>query len=319
MRITSTVIAVVLCLVAGTWLAADFNKAVALFKREQFREALQEITPVVNENPDWEFGHRLVGLCYYNLKDYARAVRAFEKARELKSTEPAVYLGLAESYYNLGQTDKAVAVLDEKKSLLDGSKRRSDRFSYHKIRAYALFEQKRFAPAADAMMQAFSLSAGKGSDWLLLGISYFKSDQNDKALQALNKALQLDPSLKEADRYLLRLKAAEGEKALKNRDYNRARQIFREAVEQDPYDNALKLNLGLTEIGLKNWQAAADILLPLEASADSYRYFYYTGYVMEKLENDVQARRFYEKAVAISATDEARQALRRIRRRTENN
>jgi len=309
---------IILSLVAGIWLAADFNKAVSLFKREQFREALQEITPVVNENPDWEFGHRLVGLCYYNLKEYDKAVRAFEKARELNSTEPAVYLGLAECYFSLAQPDKAAAVLDQKQELLLGSKRRSDRFSYYQIRSYVLFEQKKFAAAADAMMEAFALSAGKGADWLLLGISYYRTGQNDKAAQALNKALQLDSSLAEAGRYLLRLKAAQGENALKNRDYTRARQLFSEVVAQDPYDPALKLNLGLAEIGLKNWQAAADILLPLASSADSYRYFYYTGYVMEKLEKDTQARRFYEQAAEISATDEVRQAIQRVRRRSEN-
>ncbi|MBN2431460.1 MAG: tetratricopeptide repeat protein [Acidobacteria bacterium] len=313
-----TVPIVILCLAAGIWLAADFNKAVSLFKREQFREALQEITPVVNENPDWEFGHRLVGLCYYHLKEYDKAVRAFEKARALKSTEPAVYLGLAESYYNLAQPDKAAAVLAEKETLLLDGKRRSDRFSFYKIRSYVLFEQKKYAAAADAMMEAFALSAGKGADWLLLGISYYKTEQNDKAAQALNKAQQLDPTLTEAGRYLLRLKAAQGERALKNRDYNRARQLFSEVVAQDPYDPALKLNLGLAEIGLKNWQAAADVLLPLESAADSYRYFYYTGYVMEKLEKNTQARRFYERAAEMSATDEVRAAIQRVRHRSEN-
>ena len=106
-----------LCLAAFTAESlADYKTAISLFKRQKYRDALKELQPDVSRNPDWEFGHRLAGLCYFYLKEYDNAIRAFERAAELKSTEPSVYLGLAESYYQAGKPDQALAALERGKA-----------------------------------------------------------------------------------------------------------------------------------------------------------------------------------------------------------
>src|SRR5262245_3009256 len=49
-----------------TWAAgvglADYKQAVTLYNQGQFDRAIQELKPDLDKNPDWEFGHRLVGL-----------------------------------------------------------------------------------------------------------------------------------------------------------------------------------------------------------------------------------------------------------------
>ena len=44
--------------------AADYKQAVAFYNQGQFDKAIQELKPDLDRNPDWEFGHRLLGLCY---------------------------------------------------------------------------------------------------------------------------------------------------------------------------------------------------------------------------------------------------------------
>jgi len=47
---------------------ADYKQAVAYYMQGRYDKAIQELKPDLDQNPDWEIGHRLVGLCYLNLK-----------------------------------------------------------------------------------------------------------------------------------------------------------------------------------------------------------------------------------------------------------
>jgi len=228
-------------------------------------------------------------------------------------------LGLAECYLKQDQPEKAASVLGNHKDIVTQTKKRKELHSYYRIHSYVCFDLKKFGQAAVSMLKSFELASGKANDWLILGISYFKTHKDEKARQAFTQALQLNPRLTDAEKYLNRLKAREGETALKSKNYNAARKIFTAALKTDPYDNALKLNLALAEIGLKNWQAATDILLPMESALpDSYRYFYYTGYVMEKVDKYRQADRYYRKAYDITPTEEVTAAVSRIQQRLKN-
>ena len=53
---------------------ADYKQAVMLYNQGQFDKAIQELKPDLDQNPNWEFGHRLVGLSYLSLKNNALAV-----------------------------------------------------------------------------------------------------------------------------------------------------------------------------------------------------------------------------------------------------
>jgi tetratricopeptide (TPR) repeat protein len=214
---------------------ADYKTAISLFKRQKYREALKELQPDVSRNPDWEFGHRLAGLCYFYLKEYDNAIRAFERALELKSIEPSVYLGLAESYYQTGRMEPALAALEKGKAYFV---KRTDQYNYDRIRAFVFYKQQRFNEAADSILSAFQHQAGSAQDWLILGISYFMTGKNTQAQQALTTALQMDRSLKSAQTYLDRLALQEAEDALKARNYTQARDAFQALQEKRPDDTS---------------------------------------------------------------------------------
>ena len=44
--------------------AADYKQAVAYYNQGQFDKTIQELKSDLDRNPDWEFGHRLLGLSY---------------------------------------------------------------------------------------------------------------------------------------------------------------------------------------------------------------------------------------------------------------
>lgn len=303
-----------LCLAAFTAEAlADYKTAISLFKRQKYRDALKELQPDVSRNPDWEFGHRLAGLCYFYLKEYDNAARAFERAAELKSTEPSVYLGLAESYYQSGKPDQALAAVEKGKAYFT---KKPDLYNYNRIRAFVFYKQQRFANAADAVVASFQYQAGTAQDWLILGISYFMTGQDTQARQALSTAQQMDRSLTSAQTYLDRLAVREAESALKSQNYAQARDGFQAILQQHPEDNAIRFNLALAEIGLKNWSGAEALLRPMEtAYTGSFRYYYFHGYVLENLGKNEEAEKSYRKALQLNNDPQAREALQRVLRR----
>lgn len=302
-----------LALLASTvsvWAMADYKNSVALFNRKKFREAIKEIQPDVAKNPEWEFGHRLIGLSYLELKEYDNASRALEKAVELKSTEPSVYLGLAQAYLNLGKADPALSMLEKGKSHLT---RQKDQFEYHRLRGFALYKKQSFPEAADSLMRAIQFQSGKAQDYLMLGISFFKCGQDAKARQALTTAQQMSPGLASAAEYLDKLAAREGESALKSGNFTSARDTFQALLGRKPNDRAAQFNLALAEIGLQNWTVADGLLQPLEAFyTGSYKFLFYRGYVLEKLQKYPAAEGFYRQAAALNPAGEAAEGLRRV-------
>ena len=71
-----------LILTATPALAAtfDWEKAVSLYKQNQFRVAIAEFQKVLAEHPDHSDSWKFVGLAHYQLKEYDAAIQPLEKA-----------------------------------------------------------------------------------------------------------------------------------------------------------------------------------------------------------------------------------------------
>ncbi len=74
-------------------LAADYKQAVAYYMQGRYDRAIQELKPDLDQNPEWEFGHRLAGLSYLKLKNNALAIASLSRAVALKSKAFSTYLG----------------------------------------------------------------------------------------------------------------------------------------------------------------------------------------------------------------------------------
>src|SRR5687767_4347005 len=97
-----------LLFLTSSFLHADFKLAVAYYNQGKFDKALEELKPDLEKNPDWEFGHRLAGLCHLGLKSYGQAITELNRAVQLKSTTFSTYMGLAEAYLQQQQHDKVL-------------------------------------------------------------------------------------------------------------------------------------------------------------------------------------------------------------------
>ncbi|MCS7183621.1 MAG: tetratricopeptide repeat protein, partial [Thermoanaerobaculum sp.] len=102
-------VAVVLAAMAA-W-AADWNTAVALYKKGDFAAALREFQAVLEENPNYAGAYYYVGACQEKLGQKDQALANYQKASQMEPTNPVFAQGLARLLVDLGKPSEAVKVL----------------------------------------------------------------------------------------------------------------------------------------------------------------------------------------------------------------
>jgi Tol biopolymer transport system component len=93
------------------------------FNRGEFKTALTLYKDLFNSRSGDESMAFWAGECYFNLLDYPHALEYFEKARQINAnSNPDLHLEMGKTYQILGETEKAIAALEEYKQSNPGSK-----------------------------------------------------------------------------------------------------------------------------------------------------------------------------------------------------
>lgn len=88
----------------------DFLRGECYFGKKDYPKAIEFFNSnIKNQKEDWADIHSFVylGLCEYELENYEKSIREFQRA--LKQTEyvPESYFGMAKAYLKLGEVEKA--------------------------------------------------------------------------------------------------------------------------------------------------------------------------------------------------------------------
>ncbi len=133
------------------------QKGISLYQQGQYSAALTEIEPVVVKSPSNALAYRLIGLCRLQLKKYDSAIDALKKARDLtlaqeKQDDPTSRTALARAYFYAGKYAEAVPELE------------------------FVVKQPKVDPAF----------------WYLLGFAKYQAADEEGAVTALTKAVELN-------------------------------------------------------------------------------------------------------------------------------
>jgi len=172
---------------------ADYKQAVAYYSQGQFEKAIQELQPDLDRNTDWEFGHRLLGLCYLNLNNNALAASSLSRAIELKSKAFISYFGLGQAYFNMRKYEDCIDALNEGEPFAaNESDPETQKARLFKLRGSAHYRLNNYDEAVNDLTQALRLGQSDWSDFAMLGISYFNLERTDEAIETLEKADSLN-------------------------------------------------------------------------------------------------------------------------------
>ncbi|MDR1727358.1 MAG: tetratricopeptide repeat protein [Acidobacteriota bacterium] len=293
---------------------ADYKQAASYYSQGDYNRAIQELKPDLDKSPNWEFGHRLLGLCYLGVNNNALAVSSLSRAAELKSTAFSTYYGLGQAYFNMQRYSDAIASLNRAEPLAakEGNPG-AERARIQLIRGAAYYRSRRYADAVEDLQGAVRANA---SDWTLhsmLGISYFNLNRTDEAIPALERALALKPGEANAKDVLGKAYLKKGAQALSGKQYAAAVQALTKAKSYDPDNGYVDYNLAEAHLFQKQYPAAEKALLQASSRLpDNAGVFTRLGLVYEKQNKRDQALKAYKKAYELNPSPELKEAVDRF-------
>lgn len=296
---------------------ADYKQAYAYYTQKNYEKAIQELKPDIEKNPEWEFGHRLLGLCYLNLKNYALAENELKRATQLKSTSFVTYFGLGEAYFAMQKYDTCISSFNQAE-LLGASDKGFDKQKarLYELRGTSYYRTGKFNEAVEDLTNCIRLDPSDWADYSMLGIAYFNLNRTDEAIQALEKALSMKPGESATADVLGKAYFKKGVAALSAKQYPAATQALLKAKDYDPKNGYIYFNIAEACLFQKKYPDAEKALnQALALIPKSQEVYARMGLVYEKQNKWDLALNAYKKADEINPSKTYKDAIARV---TEN-
>ncbi|HLG17205.1 MAG TPA: tetratricopeptide repeat protein [Blastocatellia bacterium] len=271
--------------------ATDWDRAVALYDKGDYRAALAEFQSLVLERPDAAGAWYYIGLCEFKLKRYKNVELPLSHAidlLEIQTPDSPDILGawytIGISHYLLSEYDKAVDPLTRYLGLAAKSKREIDRGARTALgRCYFFLGRHDEAlPLLAAASAASSSSDENGQNANYLGAIYFKREDDDRAIVYLRQALKSDAE----DRSVLEMLA---ESLIRKARKSSSEALWLEAAEAGEklraiHDDLRAANvLGRAYLGARKFDKAVPALEKLaKADPDNGQAWLYYGIALSR-------------------------------------
>ena len=293
---------------------ADYKQAVAYYSQGDYNRAIQELKPDLDKSPDWEFGHRLLGLCYLSIDNNALAVSSLSRAAELKSTAFATYFGLGQAYFNMKRYADAVSALNRAEPLAAKEENpEAEKTKVNMVRGTAYYRTNNYSAAINDLREA---TRSGSSDWTLLfmlGASYFNQNRTDEAIQILEKAVALKSSDASVRDILGKAYLKKGTQSLSEKRYQEAVQTLLRAKTYDSNNGYVDYNLAEAYLFEKRYAEAERELTAASAKLpDNAGVFARLGLVYERQNKHDQALAAYRKAYELDPSRELKETVDRV-------
>lgn len=167
--------------------------------------------------------------------DYQTAIDNFKKAGDLDATQEAVWAGLGDAYYGLGQTQKG----DDRTKSLDG--------------------------AIDAYKKALAINPNEAALYNQMGNIYGAEKKMPEATEALTKAAQLDPAMAAKAYFNM------GANLVNGGNSDQAADFFKKAIEADPNYADAHYQYGICLMGKATVDSKSGKVTPPAGTAEEFQ------------------------------------------------
>jgi tetratricopeptide (TPR) repeat protein len=165
-----------------------YADAAAAARNNNVPGAIENLRQAVEADPGFTRAWMWLGQLYVQIGQRDLGLEALRAAHNADPRQPVTYKALVSALMSLDKYEDAVAVLQE---VVKTNPEDADAFSRL---GGALFELKRFSEAAVAVEAAFKLQPERAGFHSQLGSEYLSAGNDDKALAAFTRALELDSS-----------------------------------------------------------------------------------------------------------------------------
>lgn len=259
---------------------------IAQSKAGNNEEAIQILSRLVQEEPDSPAPHSALATIYTQQNRLEEAAAEFKKAREINPQDDNVSLSYAKVLILLANYDAALPIIQ------DHLRRHREGFDGYYLSGVVDRDLGNYSAAKAMLEHAIRLDPNHYDARYNLGVALAKSGEPAAARTQLQKAVQLDPSAPEAhfqlssvlralsltkdaqqelDLYkqstaqrtkkdIAATKANQGNALLAKGENQKAVELYKEAVEQDPKNAHMFYNLALALDRQRDYQAEQQAL-----------------------------------------------------------
>lgn len=332
-RTKISLLAIALLLGATAAARAGWEEGVSAFQARNYAQAAEEFQAVVEAQPDWPGGHRMLGQSLLKLGRDQEALQHLRKAYDLGPDDLAVQLILGQAYVQTGRYRDAAELLGK---INAASLPKEQQAALYQLRSVALDKTGQMAGAIQEIGRAVALNPNNAGLQFQYGTMLFNSGDTSRAVAALEKAASLDPNdaqkqkayadaliryareqrgdaktsaYRKAVSAASRLVASDpsydhlmllGGAQLGARSFSDAVSTFQKASQKNPNDWLPYFYIGQAQTVAGNYPQAATALQAAQSrtsnSADSTRIWAQLGLVYEKEKNFDLAKTAYTKA-----------------------
>jgi tetratricopeptide (TPR) repeat protein len=164
-----------------------YDRGLELAKEEKFHDATEQFTQAIAINPEFNDAYYQLGLSALGDNRPQDAIHAFMQLSQLQPTNSKPILAAAQLYFGLGFMDDALAL--SVRALMIEAKNPSIYFNIGLI----YLKQKHPPQAIDALEHAISLDPTMKKARLLLATAYTDSGKPDGAIRTLQDGIRLNP------------------------------------------------------------------------------------------------------------------------------
>ncbi len=282
-----------------SFLLARYNLIKAYIDNKEYDKAISHLRIVIKQDPKQEKAYNTLGVIYWTLGRYDLAEAQFKKAISLKPDYKIAYLNLARIYienaitqykelYKLSPKDKAIK--EEYKRALQVNKKSA---TNHFLLGQLYQEEGKTDLAISEYRLAASLDKRYGASFFMKKAQGLRVEgQIEKAAQAYEIALALDPQIKEAYYGL-------GEIYYLLKKFEKAVPLLKKAITLMPKNAYGHHYLALTYYQLGKYDLAISEFKKALALSNDYQIHYGLALAYEALGKYELARAEYNKVIAL--------------------
>ena len=166
--------------------------AEALWRQQRYEEAIERYRAVLEIDPEYAPAHAGIGRALFQLKRYEEAVESLARSVSLRPESPDTadrHVALGRAFVELGRTEEAAKNYARSLEIDSRNAKALDSF------AVLRFQQKRYEEALSLYEAFIEIGEANAQVHANVGATLYCLDRPEEALQSLDRALALDPTL----------------------------------------------------------------------------------------------------------------------------
>jgi tetratricopeptide (TPR) repeat protein len=199
-------------------------------------------------------GAMVIGAQAWHSRDYQKASEWWSRASSEDSGNPEIWHRLGMAEMKLEDPLEAITFF-HRASEID-----PENYTYRKDLAEAFIEHRWFREASEELGMLVSVFPDSARLWTRLGYACNHGNMYSTAVDAYERALELDPENRDYVRNLTSAVLNRGAELQTDGDFDSARKLYRYARQLYPADWVALNNIATLEMELENWERARNIL-----------------------------------------------------------